>query len=99
MTNASLFGHILASAWFETTWLHFLRTVKNSPVERKLIFDISPITVTSLYDKNMIDKSEYLKGKYKLLGRKEEKARLPVAQGQYVVSDTLCPALHDCEFE
>ena len=23
----------------------------------------------------------------------------PVAQGQYVVSDTLCPALHDCEFE
>ena len=23
----------------------------------------------------------------------------PVAQGQYVVSDTLCPALHDCKFE
>ena len=21
-----------------------------------------------------------------------------VAQGQYVVSDTRCPALHDCEF-
>ena len=23
----------------------------------------------------------------------------PVAQGQYVVSDTRCPALYDCEFE
>ena len=23
----------------------------------------------------------------------------PVTQGQYVVSDTHCPALHDCEFE
>ena len=23
----------------------------------------------------------------------------PFAQGQYVVSDTICPALHDCEFE
>ena len=30
-----------------------------------------------LYDENMTDKSEYLKGKYMLLGRKEEKARLP----------------------
>jgi len=35
-----------------------------------------PWSGPSLYDKNMIDKSEYSKGKYKLLGRKEEKARL-----------------------
>ena len=32
MANASLFGHILVSARFETTGLHFLRTVTNSPV-------------------------------------------------------------------
>ena len=30
------------------------------------------------------------------VGRGSDK---PVAQGQYVVSDTRCPALHDCEFE
>ena len=39
--------------------------------------------VNSLYDKNMTDKSEYLKEKYMLLGRKEEKARLPVANNYY----------------
>ena len=27
------------------------------------------------------------------------KRKEQVAQGQYVVSDTRCPALHDCEFE
>ena len=35
MANASLFGHILVSARFETTGLHFLRTVTNSPVAIK----------------------------------------------------------------
>ena len=34
-----------------------------------------PLTVTSLFDKNMIDESEYSKGKYKQLGRKEEQAQ------------------------
>ena len=29
----------------------------------------------------------------------EEEEEEPVAQGQYVVSDTRCPALRDCEFE
>ena len=43
----------------------------------------------------MVDESEYSKKKYMLLGRKEEQ----VAQGQYMVSDTLCPALSDCELE
>ena len=40
--------------------------------------NILPLMVNSLYDKNMTDKSEYLKEKYMLLGRKEEKARLPL---------------------
>ena len=30
---------------------------------------------------------------------KKEKRRKQVAQGQYVVSDTRCPALSDCELE
>ena len=29
----------------------------------------------------------------------EEEEEKQVAQGQYVVSDTRCPALHGCEFE
>ena len=32
MANAYLFGHILVSARFETTGLHFLRTVTNSSI-------------------------------------------------------------------
>ena len=28
----------------------------------------------------------------------DKKEEEQVAQGQYVVSDTRCPALHDCEF-
>ena len=49
------------------------------------------LTVTSLFDKNMIDKSEDLKGKYMLLGRKKEL----VIQGLHMVSGTRCPAWSD----
>ena len=45
-------------------------------------------------------KKEEEKGKEK--GNEKEKKRKnkeQVAQGQYVVSDTLCPALSDCEME
>ena len=31
--------------------------------------------------------------------KKEGEEEEQVAQGQYVVSDTRCPAVHDCEFE
>ena len=31
-------------------------------------------------------------------GGKKEYKKEQVAQGQYVVSDTCCPAMHDCEF-
>ena len=31
--------------------------------------------------------------------KREEKRKKQVAQGQYVVSDTRCPALSDCELE
>ena len=41
-------------------------------------------------------------GENSLVSEEARRAHLrlePVAQEQYVVSDTLCPALHDCEIE
>ena len=58
------FCQILTSARFAKT----VKIITNS--------EFFALTVTSLFDKNMIDKSEDLKGKYMLLGRKKEKARL-----------------------
>ena len=44
------------------------------------------------------DKGEIKKKEKKKKKKKKEEKRKPVTQGQYV-SDTRCPALHDCEFE
>ena len=105
LSFCALLSPILCSPFFHSA-LSFLLNILCSPYSTSFIassylpFDSCYV----LFDGVCVVWRWFLSGsKRSKTGRVSRKSvrrrRKPVAQRQYVVSDTLCPALHDCEFE
>jgi len=98
---------------FTSSELHDRYTALNNVIRRMLPYDRENMGYPNIYVifhqlspdiQIMEERGAPLLGKARgtseNLGREtRENDNKPVAQRQYVVSDTRCPALHDCELE